>query len=62
MVENKARQYIIYKELNKKKTLEAKMQIRSICKNAKRECDRDIEEEQRRWWCDLWSNSLTVGG
>ena len=43
MVERKVRQYIIYKELKKKKT--AKMQIHGICKNAERERERERERE-----------------
>ena len=39
-------QCIIYKELKKKKTLEAKMQIQRRLKRTERESERGIEEEE----------------
>ena len=54
-------QCIIYKELKKKKTLEAKMQIQLRLKRTERERARH-RRRRRRWRCDLKSDSLTVGG
>ena len=59
-------QYIIYKELKKKKTLDAKMQIQHRLKRIERERERERERRRRRRRrrrrCNLKSDSLTVSG